>query len=320
MIDIVKRKLVIFITMLLMLTSCIESNHYFIDEKRLIKIGYLPITHAAPLLLDVYKNDGEFKNYKIELVKFSSWTDLMDALNTGRIDGASVLIQLAMRAKEKGFDLTAVALAHGSGNVIISSHDIHNVQDFKNTTFAIPHTYSTHNLLIQELLSTEKMSKNDLNLIEIPPAEMPAALAENRISGYVVTEPFGAITVNNNIGKMFTSSQFIWPLSYCCVIVLRDDFINEHEDITYEFVENYAESVRLANNKSSMLYDALQTYINVDIETLDLSLSWITFNSLKIEQVEYNNLIRRITELNIMNQPPLFNEFVDNRFVDRVNR
>ena len=36
------------------------------------------------------------------MVKFNSWPDLMDALNTGRIDGASVLIQLAMKAVEKG--------------------------------------------------------------------------------------------------------------------------------------------------------------------------------------------------------------------------
>ena len=41
----------------------------------------------------------------MELVKFGSWPDLMDALNTGRIDGASVLAELAMKANELGIDL-----------------------------------------------------------------------------------------------------------------------------------------------------------------------------------------------------------------------
>ena len=37
------------------------------------------------------------------------------------------------------------------------------------------------------------MSKQDVNIVEMPPAEMPAALAGNQIAGYVVAEPFGAI-------------------------------------------------------------------------------------------------------------------------------
>ena len=56
------------------------------------KIGYLPITHALAVfeekeLLDADENS----TLQIQLQKFSSWTDLMDALNSGRINGASVL-------------------------------------------------------------------------------------------------------------------------------------------------------------------------------------------------------------------------------------
>ena len=66
----------------------------------------------------ICKNDEQYEDYNLELVKFGSWPELMDALNTGRIDGASVLIQLAMNAKEKGIDLKAVALGHRDGNVL----------------------------------------------------------------------------------------------------------------------------------------------------------------------------------------------------------
>jgi len=34
----------------------------------------------------------------------------VDALNSGKVDGASMLIELAMKAKEQGIDLKAVAL------------------------------------------------------------------------------------------------------------------------------------------------------------------------------------------------------------------
>ena len=99
----------------------------------------------------------QFEDYNIEMVKFNSWPDLMDALNTGRVDGASVLIQLAMKAKEKGIDLKAVALGHKDGNVLISSKEIDDTKDLKGKTFAIPHKFSTHNQLLYETLKKEGM-------------------------------------------------------------------------------------------------------------------------------------------------------------------
>jgi NitT/TauT family transport system substrate-binding protein len=56
-----------------------------------IKIAYLPITHALPLYVENEFPGEDFKNVKIELVKFGSWTELADALNAGKVDGASCL-------------------------------------------------------------------------------------------------------------------------------------------------------------------------------------------------------------------------------------
>ncbi|WP_231111905.1 ABC transporter substrate-binding protein [Staphylococcus equorum] len=61
------------------------------------------------------KNSG----YKLELIRFNNWPDLMDALNSGKIDAASTLIELAMKSKQKGSNIKAVALGHHEGNVII---------------------------------------------------------------------------------------------------------------------------------------------------------------------------------------------------------
>ena len=69
-----------------------EAKYTADGKKQIITIGYLPITHALAVfeekeLLDADENS----TLQIQLQKFSSWTDLMDALNSGRINGASVL-------------------------------------------------------------------------------------------------------------------------------------------------------------------------------------------------------------------------------------
>ncbi len=47
----------------------------------------------------------------------------MDALNSGRIDGASTLIELAMKSKQKP-NIKAVALGHHEGNVIMGQKKV----------------------------------------------------------------------------------------------------------------------------------------------------------------------------------------------------
>ena len=91
----------------------------------MIKIGYLPITHSANLMTKKLLSQHNHPKYKLELVKFNNWPDLMDALNSGRIDGASTLIELAMKSKQKGSNIKAVALGHHEGNVIMGQKGMH---------------------------------------------------------------------------------------------------------------------------------------------------------------------------------------------------
>ncbi|KRG14832.1 ABC transporter substrate-binding protein [Lederbergia galactosidilytica] len=289
-----------------------------VDGKPVIKIGYLPITHAGPLFIDTHLHDGEVGAYQIEMIKFGSWPDLMDALNTGRIDGASVLIELAMKAKEKGIDLKAVALGHKDGNVLISTDDIHNAHDLNGETFAIPHKYSTHNLLLNEYMENAGMKYEDVNVVEMPPAEMPAALSEKRIAGYVVAEPFGAMSVVLGKGKVLAHSDEVWPHSYCCVLVLRNDFIRANKSEVQTFIEQYANAGNIADSRSSEVYEAYLYYMKVDKEVLDLSLQWISYDDLRIEQDEYEKLRKRVIEMGLSKNPPTYDEFVDLSFLGNV--
>src|SRR5690625_2272115 len=109
-----KKKMILFISLLLLLANigCSAGANKGENEKPILKIGYLPITHASPLFLNQHIHDGEHEGYEVELVKFGSWPDLMDALNTGRIDGASVLIHISMMSVEQVFDLCTVVIGN----------------------------------------------------------------------------------------------------------------------------------------------------------------------------------------------------------------
>ena len=79
-----------------------------------VKIAYLPITHSLAVLKEA-KELEKNENIQVELVKYGSWPELLDALNSGQVDGASVLIELAMKSKAEGIGIKAVALGHRDG-------------------------------------------------------------------------------------------------------------------------------------------------------------------------------------------------------------
>ena len=92
-------------SMTLFLTACETSSSEGgsgSENVKTVKIAYLPITHALP----VYEL-SQADNVKVELIKYGSWPELMDALNSGQVDGASVLIELAMQAQSQNIGLKA---------------------------------------------------------------------------------------------------------------------------------------------------------------------------------------------------------------------
>lgn len=281
------------------------------SSENTIKIAYLPITHSLAVLEEAEELEKE-NGIKVELVKFGSWPELLDALNTGKVDGASVLIDLAMKSKQEGVGIKAVALGHRDGNVVIVSNDINSPSDLKGKTFAIPHRQSSHNILLNETLAKGGLSVDDINVTELAPTEMPSALASGQIDGYCVAEPFGAMGVATNAGKVLYSSEELWEDSICCGLVLTDSFIENRSDDAKSFVESYKKA---GNNLDKETAKATaKKYFKQSDDVLDISLQWISYNNLDITEETYNALAEKVKAYGLSDNPPTYSEFVKNDY------
>ena len=276
-----------------------------------VKIAYLPITHSLAVLEEAEELEKQ-SGLKVELVKYGSWNELLDALNSNRVDGASVLIELAMKSKQEGIGIKAVALGHHDGNVIVVSNDIESAADLKGKTFAIPHRQSSHNILLNDALATANLTIDDVNVTELAPTEMPSALASGQIDGYCVAEPFGAMGVSLGAGKVLFSSEELWEDSLCCGLVLTDKFIDERPDDAKSFVENYKKAGNNLDKEKAK--ETAKKYFSQTDEVLDISLQWISYNDLDITEEEYNTLADKVKEYGLSDNPPTYSEFVKNDF------
>lgn len=278
------------------------------SDDNTIKIAYLPITHALALCETV--EELESNGFNVDLVKCGSWSELTDALNTGRVDGASVLIELAMKSKEQGIDISAVALGHKDGNVIVVSNNIDDMANLAGKTFAIPHRQSSHNILLNDALAKSDMTIDDVNITELAPTEMPSALATGQIDGYCVAEPFGAKAVSLGAGKVMYSSEELWEDSLCCGLVLTDKFIEENPETAKDFVTAYKQAGN--NLRGETAKNTAKKYLNLEDDILDISLQWISYDNLEITEEAYAALVEKVKEYGLSDNPPSYEDFVKN--------
>ncbi|ARJ50744.1 ABC transporter substrate-binding protein [Staphylococcus lutrae] len=315
-----KKILPLLLICLISITGC--SNPHASNSRehtpKVIKIGYLPITHAANLMMTQTINEkNSSSHYQIQLVRFNNWPDLMDALNSGRIDGASTLIELAMKAKSKGAPIKAVALGHHEGNVVIGQNgqqldDFHPNKDY---AFAIPHRYSTHYLLLEQMRHKLNIPEGHFHYHEMAPAEMPAALNEQRISGYSVAEPFGALGEKLGQGHLLQHGSDLIPDAYCCVLVLQENLLQQHRQAVNDLMHDYKTAgYDMTNQQKSV--DLMAHYLKQDRKILERSAQWTTYGDLTIEQSGYQAIAHDVAAHHLFD-PPSFNNFVDPTFYQK---
>lgn len=304
-----KKYYALLISLVIILAGCAPQQA---QQPKTLKIGYLPITHAANLMMTKEVNEHNKQSpYQIELVQFNNWPDLMDALNSGRIDGASTLIELAMKSKSKGSAIKAVALGHHEGNVILGQKG-QQLSDFNNHEayhFAIPHRYSTHYLLLETMREQLHIENGHFHYNEMAPAEMPAALNEERISGYSVAEPFGALGESLGAGDLLSHGHEIIDDAYCCVLVLQEDLIDQDHEIAQQFVTDYKKAGHLMTDTERSV-DLMAKAYKQDRDVLEQSAAWTSYGDLSLKQSGYDD-IASLVESHHLFDAPSYASFVD---------
>lgn len=278
------------------------------DTPAVVRIAYLPITHALPLFAEKETLSSN-PPFQIELVRYGSWPELMDALATGKVDGASILAPLAVKAKEQGIDVKATLLGHRDGNVIIVRPEITSATDLRGKVFAIPHKQSSHKLLLDQFLENAGMSEKDVTVVEMSPPEMPAALASGQIAGYCVAEPFGARAVTLGVGKVLARSEDLWPQSVCCALVFNGDFVRKQPQLVQAVTQAYGRAAHELQGHPEEAMEIAQKYLKTKPDILKQSLAWISYDGLTFTKDAYEDLAQRMKKEGLLDKIPPYEGF-----------
>jgi NitT/TauT family transport system substrate-binding protein len=209
--------------------------------KPAVKIGYLPITDATPLLIAHANKLYEAEGLNAEPpVLFRSWAQISEAFISGQVNVVHLLSPIAIWLRyNKKFPAKIVAWNHTNGSALTVQTGIKSVSELGGKTVAVPFWYSIHNVVLQMLLrdaglklnpQAEKLAPDEVKLIVLPPSDMISAIANGSIGGFIVAEPFNAAAENLRIGKVLRFTGDVWRDHACCVVLLREDDIQQNRD------------------------------------------------------------------------------------------
>jgi len=297
---------VLFILGIAGLTGCGNDGA---DGRTVIRIAYLPITHSAAVMVlpEVTQNDPDFY---IQLVRFTAWPEVVEALNARRVDGASILLEVAMNVFNMDNTLTAVSLSHRDGNVIVVDNTIECYTCLIGRTVAIPHPLSPHNTLLRMVLERENIPVGALNLRDISPAEMPFSMAARAISAYVVAEPWGTLAEVRGVGRILETSNEALPRSVCCVVIFNSAVFDQYPGLYEWFIGEFARAAEYVQARDEKVFRAFHRSTSFEREIIERSLENTCFEDLTFTREDFYFATDLILRFDILSRIPNFNDFV----------
>ena len=211
-----------------------------VPEDEVVRIGYIPITDATALLvahgMGFFEDEG-LKTEKPTLIR--GWSPLVEGFTAGKFNLVHFLkpIPVWMRYNN-GFPVKVMSWAHINGSALVVGKHI-DAQDFKDLggkQVAVPYWYSMHNIVLQLALreaglkavikdQKEPLAPDEVNLMIMPPPDMPPALAARKIDAFIVAEPFNAFGELKAGGKMLRFTGDIWKNHPCCVVCMNENTV-----------------------------------------------------------------------------------------------
>src|SRR5882762_6078782 len=237
-------------------------------EKKDLKVGFIPITCATPIImaspLGFYSKHG----LNVEVVKTAGWAVIRDKTINKEYDASHMLEPMPIA-------VPAIENINGQGITLAMKHkDKRDPKDWKGMKFAIPFDYSMHNYLLRYYLAEHGLDPDtDVQLRSVPPPEMVANLRADNIDGFLAPDNICQRAIYDGVGFMHILSKEIWDGHPCCSFAASREFIttspNSFAALTRAIVDATAYASKAENRKQIAEAIAPANYLNAPVTVLE---------------------------------------------------
>jgi len=308
---------------LLFFTSC-ES------QKEPIRIAISAWAGVEPAELAAQLGYYEKYGVNVEMVRFSAYSDSLEALRDGNVDAGMHTLDDSLRNMASGRDIRVVLLTDYSygGDGLVARAGIESLSDLKGSKIGVEIGTVGH-LSVLKILEQAGINISEVTLISIPAWEIQQAMINNQIDAGVTWEPYLTSTAEMINGKVLITSKE-YPETIITTMTFDATIAENRKEDVQKIVAAYFDAVEYIKQHPQESYiimgraegvSAKEFASHVEgIKYIDLSANMDLFSA------DSNGRIYAITdqigqflaENNVINYVPDVHKLLDAKFVQNV--
>jgi NitT/TauT family transport system substrate-binding protein len=257
--------------------------------------------------------------------KYSGWPEIKESLMAGRIQAGYMLAPLVMDLADHGIPVKIVSLGHRSGAVIMvrTESPYQHFRQLRGKRIAIPSRFAVDFLFLRKMLARESMTPDEIEIVEMPPPDMPAALYADAVDAYCTGEPFGAAAQQAGYARPLRMTRDEWRNYICCVLTVREELIQADRPLVQDLVDHVlGAGVWLdqdqANRDKAVAIAAGSAFFNQDPAILRFVMEnptdRVTYGDLRMIRAEFEELMQLSIEARTLKHPVAYETYMDESF------
>ena len=270
-------------------------------------------------------NPAASPRFAYEYSKYSGWPEIKESLMAGRIEAAYMLAPLVMDLADRKIPVKIVSLGHRSGAVIMVRTDsaYQHFRQLAGKLIAIPSRFAVDYLFLRKMLALEDMTPKDVQIVEMAPPDMPAALYARAVDAYCTGEPFGASAQRAGYARVLRMTRDEWRNYICCVLTVREEFIAHNRPLVQDLVNHVLGAgvwldAKRENRDKAVAIAAGKRFFNQDPNiiqfVMDNPTDRVTYGDLRMIRAEFDELMQLSLEAGTIKHPIAYDTYVDESF------
>jgi len=303
-------------------------NDYRPLNQRKVTVAYIPVTCqlTCPVTdyISRYSENGEIFLPRM----FQGFPEIKEALIANKVQAAFIVAPLAIALASQGVPIKVVYLGHryGSAVVVRNKGPVHTVADLKGRTVAIPSRFSDERLILFRAMKVAGLKPGDIKMVEMAPPDVSGALAAGAIDGFSMGEPFPSQAEMGGFGRVLFQARDYWPDYMSCILVVRQDLIDQRPDAVQTLVDGIARSGLWLDQGKPQREDAAdfvgRFYYNQKPAllrwALTKSLDRVTYSPLAPRKPDFDLVRDLMIETGVLKKKIEFSDYTDTRFSDKA--
>ncbi len=289
------------------------------------KVGFIPVTCHLTCPVTDFINKSTTGTNNFDPIRFNGFPELKEAFLSGYMPATFILAPLAMSLREQGVPIKIVYLGHRDGTAMMVHKDsqIYRIEDLRGKKVAVPNRYANQRLLLFRALKERGIPFSEVEMVEMPPPDMPAASYPTAVDAITSGEPFRGQTQMDGYGRVLYLTKDVWPNFISCVLAVHEDAIKNRRAEVQALVDGIARSGKWLDETMEHRMQAGEfvatNYYNQNPELLQYVLSKppdrVKYTNLNVMRKDFEEIEQLGREAGILNGTAKFEDYADPSFV-----